>query len=426
MSVGLVIAFIFISLAVLLILSCPIGVAIGVSIVIGMVAGDIHPNILITKMFGALDSFPIMAAPLFILAGEVMQRGTLATNLVALAKKIVGHITGGMAHVSVLTSMFYGALSGSSPATVAAVGAIMIPEMKKQGYDKSFATSINTVAGCLGVMIPPSVPLIIYGTATGASVGDLFIAGIIPGIVVGLFLMATSYFLCLKYNIQVADKRSSLVDILKALNDAKWAMLVPIIVLGGIYGGIATPTEAAAVAVVYAFAVEGFIIKSINRKTLYEIFKNAGIINSGVLFVVVMATALGQILVLLGLPEMMVEFLLGISDNPYVLLPIIILFLLLMGTFMDALANILIFAPLLLPVVTEIGIDPIHFGIIMIINISMGFCTPPVGVNLFIGCGISGVPIEKLSKAVMPYLLTMIVALLVVTFIPGLSLWLLK
>ncbi|WDP88195.1 MAG: TRAP transporter large permease subunit [Desulfobacter sp.] len=207
---------------------------------------------------------------------------------------------------------------------------------------------------------------------------------------------------------------------------AKWALLVPIIVLGGIYGGISTPTEAAAVAVVYAFVIEGFVIKSLDWVTVYEILKNSAVISSSVFLVVIMATALGQVFVLLGLPDMMVQMLLGISDKTYVLLPIIILFLLVMGTFMDALANILIFAPLLLPVVTKIGVDPVHFGIIMIINISMGFCTPPVGVNLFIGSGLSSVPIEKLSKAVLPFLLSMIVSLLIITFFPGLSLWLLK
>jgi len=275
MSVGLITILIFVTLGVLLVLSLPIGVAIGVSLIVGMIVGDIHPNILFAKMIGALNSFPIMAAPLFILAGEIMQRGTLAKRLVDLAKAFVRHITGGMAHVSILTSMFYGALSGSSPATVAAVGSIMIPEMEKDGYDKAFATGVNVAAGCLGVMIPPSVPLIIYGVATGVSVGNLFIAGVIPGIIVGIGLMITSFFICRKNDSIEIEKRSSIKTILQAFLSAKWALLVPIIVLGGIYGGISTPTEAAAVAVVYAFVIEGFVIRSLDWITVYEIFKNS-------------------------------------------------------------------------------------------------------------------------------------------------------
>jgi len=416
---------IFTSLAVFLMLSIPIGVAIGMSVLIGMM---FNPNLqmafLMQKMISSLDLFPLMAVPFFIMAGEIMQKGVMATKLLAVSRSLVGHITGGMAHVSVLTSMFYGALSGSAPATVAAVGGIMIPSMEKEGYSKSFSAAVNTAAGTLGVMIPPSVPLIIYGTTAGVSVGDLFIAGVIPGIFVGLFLMITSYIISKKNGYHGSGKRGSAKEILRSLNDAKFALLVPVIVLGGIYGGITTPTEAGVVAVVYAFLIEGFVHRTLNWGKVYEIMKSSALTNASIFLVVATASALGQILMFYNVPDMMVNFFVGISESPYILLPIIILFLLVMGTFMDALANILILTPLLLPVVSKIGFDPIHFGIVMIVCISMGFLTPPVGVNLFVGCAISKLRIEQLSKAVLPFLLAMIIAVLVLTFVPQLSLWL--
>jgi len=420
-----VVAPIFISLAVFLFLSVPIGIAIGLSVLIGMYIGqDLQFAFLMQKMISALDLFPLMAVPFFIMAGEIMQKGTMAQRLLAVSRSLVGHITGGMAHISVLTSMFYGALSGSSPATVAAVGGIMIPSMEKEGYDKPFAAAVNTAAGCLGVMIPPSVPLIIYGTAAGVSVGDLFIAGIIPGIFVGIFLMITSYIIAKRKGYTGNNNRSSLKEVLKALNDAKFALFVPVIVLGGIYGGFTTPTEAGVIAVIYAFLAEGLIHRSLTWSKVYEVLKGTALTNASIFLVVATATALGQILMFYNAPELMVSLLVGISDKTYILLPIIIIFLIIMGTFMDALANILILTPLLLPVVQKIGFDPIHFGIVMIVTVSMGFLTPPVGVNLFVACGISKLRIEVLSMAVLPFLFAMFIAVLFITFLPQLSLWL--
>lgn len=416
---------IFVSLFVLLMLSVPIGIAIGGSVLIGMLVGDTLPSVfLIQKMFSALDSFPLMAVPFFIMSGEIMQKGSMARKLLAVSRTLVGHITGGMAHVSVLTCMFYGALSGSAPATVAAVGGIMIPSMEEEGYDKSFAAAVNTAAGCLGVMIPPSVPLIIYGTTAGVSVGELFIAGVVPGLVVGIFLMLASYIIAKKRGYSGNGKRSTFKEFLAALSDAKFALLVPVIVLGGIYGGLTTPTEAGVIAVVYSFLAEGFIHKELTKNKIWEILRSTAVTTASIFLVVATATALGQILMFYNVPDIMVNFLTSISDSPYVLMPIIIIFLLVMGTFMDALANILILTPLLLPVVTHVGFDPIHFGIIMIINVSMGFLTPPVGVNLFVGCNIAKISIEKLSLAVLPFILAMVIALLILVFVPQLTLWL--
>ncbi len=419
------IILIFISLATFLILSVPIGIAIGLSVAVGIVFGDILPsNFLIQKMFTSLDVFPLMAVPFFIMAGEIMQKGSMAQRLLEVSRALVGHITGGMAHISVLTSLFYGALSGSSPATVAAVGGIMVPSMVKEGYSKSFATAVNTSAGSLGVIIPPSVPLIIYGTTAGASVGDLFIAGIIPGLVIGVFLMICSYILAKRYGYTGSGKRASIREILVAFKNSISALMVPIIVLGGIYGGFTTPTEAGVIAVVYAFIVEGAILRTLSFEKIWLILRGTALTTSSIFLVVATATALGQILLFNNVPDMLVDLLLSISENKYVLIAIILIFLLVMGTFMDALANILILTPLLLPIAIKLGMHPIHFGIVMIICASMGFLTPPVGVNLFVGCSIGNISIEKLSIAVIPFLITMFIALMLITFIPSISLWL--
>ena len=421
----LAIVFTFVSLALFLMLSVPIGVAIGLSVVVGMTFSDMLPyEFLIQKMITSLDVFPLMAVPFFIMAGEIMQKGSMAQRLLAVSRALVGHLTGGMAHISVLTCLFYGSLSGSAPATVAAVGGIMIPAMEKEKYSKPFATAVNTAAGCLGVIIPPSVPLIIYGTAAGVSVGDLFIAGVIPGLFIGLCLMICSYLLARHYGFTGNDRRAPIKEVASTLVQALPALMVPIIVLGGIYGGLTTPTEAGVIAVVYSLIVEGLVLRTLSWQKVIDVFKGTALTTSSIFLVVATATALGQILLFYNLPNTLVNILVSISDNKFILLPIILIFLLIMGTFMDALANILILTPLLLPVVKVLGVDPIHFGIVMIICSSMGFLTPPVGVNLFVGCSIANISIERLSVAVMPFLVTMFLALLAITFIPQIALWL--
>lgn len=416
---------IFVTLAVLLFLGIPIGAAIGLSVVVAMLLGDISSVFLIQKLITSLDSFPLLAVPFFIMAGEIMQKGSMANRLLEFSRCLVGHLTGGMAQVSVLTSLFFGALSGSSPATVAAVGGVMIPSMKREGYDAAYATAINTSAGCLGVMIPPSVPLIIYGTTAGVSVGDLFIAGILPGILVGLFLMVAAYLLARAKGYTGTGQRASAGATLKALRASGHALMVPIIVLGGIYGGIMTPTEAGVSAVGYALFAEAVFLRSLTWARLWDVLRGTGVTTASIFLVVATATALGQVLLFNDVPNQIVDALTGISENRYVLLLVIIGILLVLGTFMDALANILILTPLFLPVVREIGVDPVHFGIIMIVSVAMGFLTPPVGVNLFVGCGIGKVSIERLSYAVLPFLGTILLALLILTFVPQISLVLL-
>lgn len=414
-----------ITLVALLVLSVPIGVAIGSSVVVAVLAGDLPAEFLMQKLVLSLDSFPLLAVPFFILSGEIMQKGSMAQSLLGFSKCLVGHIRGGLAHVSILTSMFYGALSGSAPATVAAVGGIMIPAMEKEGYSKDFASAVNTASGCLGVMIPPSVPLIIYGTTANVSVGDLFIGGIFPGVFIGFLLMVASYVIARRTQPRNTDARAPWRETLAAFSRAKYALVVPVIVLGGIYGGITTPTEAGAIAVTYAFVTEGLILKTLTWKSVVDIFKSSCLTTASIFIVVATASALGQLLMIYNVPDLIVEALSGLTGNKYVLLTAIIVLLLIMGTFMDALANILILTPLLQPLVMAAGIDMTHFGIIMIVAVSIGFLTPPVGVNLFVACGISGISIERLSVAVLPFVGVMIVGLLVLAFVPQLSLFLL-
>lgn len=414
-----------ITLVTLLILSVPIGVAIGSSVVVAVMVGDLPAEFLMQKLVLSLDSFPLLAVPFFVLSGEIMQKGSMAQSLLAFSKCLVGHIRGGLAHVSILTSMFYGALSGSAPATVAAVGGIMIPAMEKEGYSKDFASAVNTASGCLGVMIPPSVPLIIYGTTANVSVGDLFIGGIFPGIFIGLLLMVASYIVAWRTQTGNKGARAPWRETLAAFSRAKYALVVPVIVLGGIYGGITTPTEAGAIAVTYAFITEGLILKTLTWKGVVDIFKSSCLTTASIFIVVATASALGQLLMIYNVPDLIVELLSGLTGNKYILLTAIIVLLLIMGTFMDALANILILTPLLQPLVMAAGIDMTHFGIIMIVAVSIGFLPPPVGVNLFVACGISGVSIERLSVAVLPFVGVMIVGLLVLAFVPQLSLFLL-
>lgn len=409
----------------LLLISVPIGVALGLTVVVGMYMSDISGTFLAQRLITSLDSFPLLAVPFFIMAGEIMQKGSMAQRLLDFSKCLVGHITGGLAQVSVLTSLFFGALSGSSPATVAAVGGVMIPTMKKEGYSSDYAAAVSTSAGCLGVMIPPSIPLIIYGTTAGVSVGDLFIAGILPGLFVGMVLMLTAYIIARYQGTGHKGVRPPLSVTLTALKQAFHALMVPIIVLGGIYGGIMTPTEAGVIAVAYALLAETVFLKSFSFAKLWDVLRGTVLTTATIFLLIATASALGQILLFNNVPSQVVDAITSISENPIILILLIILLMLVLGTFMDALANILILTPLLLPVAKQAGLDPIHFGIIMIVSVAIGFLTPPVGVNLFVGSNIAKISIERLSVAIVPFLLAMILALLILAFVPQISLLLL-
>ncbi len=415
----------FVTFFILLALSMPIGIAILVPC-IGylLLGGNMQPNLFISSFFSALDSFPLLAVPLFMLSGELMTRGGIARQLFDLAHKIVGRFPGGHAMAAVISCLFFGAVSGSAPATVAAIGGLMIPMLSDIGYDRKWATGLLAAAGSLGVMIPPSIPMVMYGVVTGNSVSDLFIAGIIPGIIVGAFLCIYCFVYCqivkpeLKWE---AEEKS----FLQVLNESKWAILMPIIILGGIYGGIFTPTEAAAVSVLYGLVICIFVTKTIPIPSLPALFKSTAASMGPLMIVCASATVLGKILTVEHAPELIAGLITSITSNKYVILLLINVFLLIVGALMDTVAAILIFAPVLSPIVASLGMDLIQFGCVMTVNLAVGFITPPVGMNLYVASGMTGLSITEISKKIVIPMLCMVVAVLLVTYIPALSLVLL-
>ena len=413
--------------AAFLLLNVPIGISIGLAIMAYIVFGDgtvVPMKFLVQNLFTSCDSFPMMAIPFFILAGSLMEGGGLSKRLVAFANSLIGHVTGGLAMVTVLTCMFFGAISGSSPATVAAIGSIMIPAMVKEGYPKTFATGLAAAAGGLGVIIPPSIPMVVYGIATGASIGAMFMGGFGPGIVCGGCLMAVSYVISKKQGYHGSGKPFTMKEAIRCGNDAKWALLVPVIILGGIYGGVFTPTEAAVVAVIYGFIVGMCVYKELTWDRVYQSMVETSLMVGTVLIIVGTGTTLGKILTIEQLPDTIAAGLNAITDNKYVLLLLLNIFLLAVGCVMETLAAILILAPILFPIVEQYGINIIHFGVLLVVNLAIGFITPPVGVNLFVACGLTGLSLDKVAKAVLPFLYALLVAMAVITYVPEVTLWL--
>lgn len=411
------------SFAILILLTVPIGIALGMASLVTIIySGALPTEFLFKELITSVDSFPLMAVPFFILAGEVMGQGGISERLFSVANSLVGNKTGGFAIATIITCMFFAAISGSGPATVAAIGSIMIPSMVKQGYDKKFSTAVVAAAGSIGVIIPPSIPMVIYGVSGSASIGDLFIGGILPGILVGLALATWAYIYSKAKGFKGSDEPTSIKKILKSIWDAKWALLVPVIILGGIYGGFFTPTEAAVIAVVYGLIAGWGIYRELKIKDLPKVLIDSSLMTATILIIVGTATAFGRLLTIEQVPNKIADGLMSFSENPIIIMMLITVLLLIIGCFMDTLAAIIIMTPILLPIAVEIGYDPIHFGIIMVTNLAIGFITPPLGVNLFVATGISGLSIESLSKAIILPFLAMLIALLIIIFIPALSL----
>jgi C4-dicarboxylate transporter, DctM subunit len=416
-------AVLFGSFAALLVLTVPIGIALALATLITIAfSGTMPLQFLAKELVTSVDSFPLLAVPFFVLAGEIMGKGGISKRLFGVASSMVGNKTGGLAIATIITCMFFAAISGSGPATVAAIGGVMIPFMVQEGYDRGFATATVAAAGSIGIIIPPSIPMVMYGVTASASVGDLFISGIIPGVLIGLAMMFWAWHYSKKMGYKGIAEKTSLRKIVQAIWDAKWALLIPIIILGGIYGGIFTPTEAAVVAVVYGLFAAMVLYRELSFKDLPKVIYDSALTTATVLIIVGAANAFGRLLTIEQIPNKIANWLMTISSNPTVIILLIMVLLLFVGMVMDPIAAIIILTPILLPVVTQVGYDPIHFGVLMIINLAIGYFTPPVGVNLFVGSSISGVPMGQLSKAALPYIGTMIIILLLVTFLPQIAL----
>lgn len=402
--------------------SVPIGFAIGLSVVAyALTAGTVNTGYIASGLFASCDSFPLMAIPFFILSGALMEGGGLSKRLVQFFDSLVGHLTGGLAIVTVITCMFFGAISGSGPATTAAVGAIMVPTMVEKGYDKKFAMALVAASGCLGVIIPPSIPMVSYGISVNASIATMFMGGFLPGILLGMLLIITAVSSCKKQGFTGNGEKFSWKKVGESFKDAFWAILSPVIILGGIYSGVFTPTEAAVVSVVYALLVGAFAYKELNLKNIYQKFAEAASTHGTVNIIVGTSTILGRVLTLEQIPDAVANAMISLTDNKIVILLIINLLLLACGCLLETNSSILILAPILYPVVASFGVDIVHFGIIMVVNLAIGFITPPVGVNLFVACGIGKIPFADLVKRIVPFLIALLIGLVLITYIPAIS-----
>ena len=419
----MIVALLFGSFALLLILRVPIGISLGMSSLVTIFAsGVVQPTYLAQGLVTGADSFSLMAVPFFVLAGELMATGGISRRLLNIADAFLGRKYGGLALVTVVACMFFAAISGSGPATVAAIGGLTIPSMLKQGYDRPFAGAISAAAGSIGVIIPPSIPMVMFCVATGVSVGAMFMGGVIPGLLIGVSLCLYSSLYSKKHKYINAEAAPfSWGNVGRSLADGIWALLVPVIILGGIYGGIFTPTEAAAVAVAYGLIVGLFVYRDLKAKDLYRIFGSAALTTATIMVILGTATTFGRILSLERIPTMIADFFESVAKGPIMLMILINILLLIVGCFMETNAAIIILAPIFLPIVESMGINPVHFGIVMVVNLAIGFVTPPLGVNLFVACNVANAKLEEICKGILPILGVMIVDLLLITYVEPLS-----
>ncbi len=413
----------FIAFIVLIILSVPISIALGLSSMIAVLLHtDMSLMVLVQKIFGGVNSFTLMAIPFFILAGNIMAAGGVSNRLVNFAGTMIGRLTGGLALVSTVACTFFGAISGSAPATTAAIGAVMVEPMEKKGYSKEFAAATVAASGTIGLLIPPSITMVLYGVIAGASIGKLFLAGIIPGLLMCVTLMGVEYTISKKRGYG-GDAPSSFKEIFSSFKSSILALLMPLIILGGIYGGIFTPTEAAVVAVFYGVIIGLFAYKELNFKKIMDILQNSGKSTAVILYLVATAHIFSYILASEQIPQQLAQLMLGISSNPLMIQFMIMVALLFAGTFLDNAVAIVLLTPIFYPITVQVGIDPIFFGVLMVFALAIGQVTPPVGLCLFVACNISKVSIEKLSKAVIPFLVALIALLVVLNLIPDVILY---
>jgi C4-dicarboxylate transporter DctM subunit len=418
------IAALFLLLFVFMGLGMPVAVALGLSsiLTILMFAQDSMASLSL-KLFETSEHYTLLAIPFFILGGAFMTTGGVAKRMIRFANACIGHLRGGLAMASVLACMLFAAVSGSSPATVVAVGAIVIAGMVRAGYPQAFAAGVICNAGTLGILIPPSIVMVVYGAATETSVGKLFMAGVIPGLVLGLMLMVAIYFRARYLNLP-RQPRASTGEVFKAGRDSMWGLLLIVIILGGIYGGVFTPTEAAAVAAVYAFFIAVFVYRDIGMRKVPHVMLEAGKVTVMLMFIVANALLFAHVLTTERIPQTIAEAIIGWGMADWQFLIVVNVLLLIAGMFMEPTGIILILAPILFPIATELGIDPVHLGIIMVVNLEIGMVTPPIGLNLFVTAGITKMSIMQVAKAALPWTMVLLAFLVMVTYIPAITLFL--
>ncbi|WP_457575149.1 TRAP transporter large permease [Desulfomarina sp.] len=411
------------SLLFFFLINAPIGVAIGMSSVITIIAqGDFPLMMVAQRMFSGTDSFHLMAVPLFMFAGVLMEAGGISRRIIDFANSLVGWLPGGLAAVTIVSAMFFAGISGSAAADAAAVGAILIPAMKKSGYDSDFAAAVQAAGGSIGVIIPPSIPMIIFGFLTGASVGRLFMAGILPGILIGFSLVAVSTFVSAQYNYTNVT-RFSAEEVWMSFRRGLLAMGAPLIILGGILTGVFTATESAAVAVVYALLVGMFVYREFGFRDLFPLFRDGAVISAIVMFIIAMASIFSWIAAIENIPATLAAGLLTISDNPVVLLLLINIVLLVAGTFIETTAALILLVPVITTMLPALHIDMIQLGVIVVANLAIGMLTPPMGICLIVAASISGDRLGAVSRRVLPFLFILLVDLLIITFYSPLTMW---
>jgi C4-dicarboxylate transporter DctM subunit len=418
---------VLILLFVLMFIGVPIAISLAISALVGLMmsAVDVPLVVIPQRFFTAVDTFSLITVPFFILAGELMMVGSMGKRITDFAVACVGWLRGGLAQASTLASMLFAGISGSGAADTAAVGKMMIPIMEKKGYDKGFAASTIATAGTIAVVIPPSIPMIIYGVSAGVSISTLFMAGIIPGIVIGLSIMALNYWTVRKKGYGDNYRQPFEVKPLwQAFKSGFWALLLPVIIIGGIRSGVFTPTESAAIAAAYALIVSAFIYRDLKWKHIPEILNRVAITTGMVLFIIAAATFFGWVITAEQVPLKMANFISDMTNNEYVILFLINVILLIAGCFLNTTSAITILTPLLMPLILSMGIDPIFFGLIMVVNLSIGLITPPVGLDLFVVQGIANVKMARLIRSITPFIILLILDLMLLTYVPQISMWL--
>lgn len=409
----------FVSFIVLILLSTPIGISLGLASLAAMLTDGVSMRLLAIQLYSSIARFLLLAIPFFILAGNIMEKAGISERLIRLAEKCVGHMRGGLAIVAVLTAVFFAAISGSGPATVAALGVILIPAMVRSGYGTNMSSALLASAGAIGIVIPPSIALVVFGSITGTSIGDLFLGGVVPGLLIGAALIIAALIVCRKLDLQTLPKASN-KERFKAFVDAIWGLLMPVIILGGIYGGIFTPTEAAVVAAVYGLFVGVFIYRRIKLRELVQILVDSAKGTAVVMLIVASASLFAWFAQTSGVAAQVSNLLYRTSyGNLFVFLLMVNVILLIAGCFIEANSALFIFAPIMMPVAIQLGYNPVALGVLMVVNLAIGQVTPPVGVNLYVACGISKINIQQISKSMIPFLAAMLIALLLITYFPN-------